>query len=197
MTEPDRAVRVTKKAGAATSSAGTTLETVLALLEGSPAIGPRERRELASAVFSFARKVNRLPGEIPARLDIIERLGLELNAARLGISIGRLRNLNSLVRKALKITGHTAVTARLDIPLQYPWSACVDLFSDRRTRIALARLFRIFQVLDIAPAKVSTAAFDGVLRYLRTTGTLRPEANYRELVLAWNRLMTLLLPYRT
>ena len=196
MIEPDRAVDVTKEAGAAKSGAGATLETVLGQLEGLPAIGPRERRELASAVYSFARKANRLPDEIPARLDVVERLGRELNAVRHGISMGRLRNLKSLVRKALKITGHTAVTARLDIPLQYPWSACVELFSDRRTRIALARLFRIFQVLDIAPAKVSTAAFDGVLQYLRTAGTPRPEANYRELVLAWNRFMTLLLPYR-
>src|SRR5262249_19194040 len=103
----------------------------------------------------------------------------------------------SLVRRALKVTGHTEVSARLDIPLQYPWSACVALFPERRTRIALARLFRIFQALGIAPATVSTAAFDRVLQYLHSIGTTRPEANFREIVLAWNRLMNLLRPYRT
>src|SRR5262245_23800849 len=160
-------------------------------------VGPQERRELISAIYSFARKVNRQPDEIPARLDIVERSGRKLNAVHLGISRGRLRNLLSLVRKALKVTGHTATTVRLDIPLEHPWSACVQLFRDRRTRIALARLFRIFQVSGIAPAQVSPAAFDRVLGYLKSTGTPRPEANYRELVLAWNRLMTLLRPYRT
>jgi hypothetical protein len=190
-------VPVTKETKTAASGSGATLETVLVQLDALPSISPREQRELASAVYSFARKVNRQPGEIPARLDAIERLGLELNAVRHGISMGRLRNLKSLVRRALKVTGNTAVTARLDIPLEYPWCACVDLFPDRRTRIALARLFRILQVSNIAPATVSTATFDRVLQYLRTTGTSRPEANYRELVLAWNRLVSLLRPYRT
>ena len=197
MTEPDRALHVTKETKVVSSGAGATLETVITQLDGLSTISPREQRELASAVYSFARKVNRLLSEIPARLDVIERLGLELNAVRLGISMGRLRNLKSLVRKALKVTGYTEVSARLNMPLHYPWSAYVGLFSDRRTRIALARLFRIFQVLGVAPAAVSTATFDRVLHYMQTLGTARPEANYREIVFAWNRLMSLLRPYRT
>jgi hypothetical protein len=197
LTERDSPIGVTTTAATASTDAGATLETVLDQLELASSLTPRERGEMSSAIYSFARKVSRLPAEIPARLDVIERLGLELNAVRLGISMGRQRNLRSLVRRSLEITGHTALRARLDLPLRYPWSACVDLFSDRRTRIALARLFRIFQVLGIAPAEISTASFGRVLQYLRAVGTPRSEANYRELALAWNRLVTLLRPYRT
>src|SRR5262249_59409775 len=103
-----------------------------------------------------------------------------------------LRNVKSLMRKALKLTGCSKVTKQLCIPLTYPWSTCVDLFADRRTQVALARLFRIFQLLDIAPASVSQAAFERVLAYLLNTGAARPHNSYRELVLAWNRLITLL-----
>src|SRR5262249_32281912 len=196
VTEPDSPIGVTTDGSKGAIDHGATLQTVLEQLERLPGLTPRERREMSSAIYSFARKVSRLPAEMPARLDVVERLGRELNAVSLGISVGRLRNLRSLVRRSLVIAGHTTVTARLDMPLQHTWSACVDLFSDRRSRIALARLFRIFQVLGIAPPEVSIAAFDRVLQHLRIAGTPRPDANYREFVLAWNRLMTLLRPYR-
>jgi len=174
-----------------------TLQTVLEQIDALPNLSSRERREMSSSIYSFAAKLNRQPREIPARLDVVEQLGRELNPVRLGISAGRLRNIKSLVRKALAATGHDAAPARLNFPLQHPWSGLVNLFSDRRSRIALARLFRIFQVLHIAPADISAATFDRVLEYLRATCTSRPDANFRELVLAWNRLNILLQPYRT
>jgi hypothetical protein len=174
-----------------------TLQTVLEQVEALSDLSRRERREMTSSIYSFAAKLNRQPRDIPARLDVVERLGGEMNAVGLGISAGRLRNIKSLVRKALAATDHNAAPARLNFPLRHPWSGLVDLFPDRRSRIALARLFRIFQVLGIAPAEVSVAAFDRVLEYLRAAHTPRPEANYRELVLAWNRLSILLRPYRT
>jgi integrase len=146
---------------------------------------------MISAIHSFAVKLHRQPCDIPARLDVFERLGRELNAVQLGISAGRLRNLKSLIRKALIATGHGAAMARLDIPLQRPWAALVELFRDRRSRIALARLFRIFQSLGIAPAEVSPAAFARVLEFQHASGVCRPDASYREIVLAWNRLMAL------
>jgi integrase len=175
----------------AKTDAGPTLQTVLDQIYLVSELSPRERREMSSAIYSFAIKLNRQPRDIPARLDVVERLGRELNAVRLGISAGRLRNIKSLVRKALMATGHGAAMARLNIPLQHPWSTLVKLFMDRRSRIALARLFRIFQLIEIAPREVSPAAFAKALDFQRNSGVSRPDANYRELVLAWNRLMAL------
>jgi hypothetical protein len=77
------------------------------------------------------------------------------------------------------------------MPLQRPWATLVELFSDRRSRIALTRLFRIFRSLGIASGEVSPAAFARVLEFQHASGVSRPDANYRELVLAWNRLMAL------
>jgi integrase len=171
--------------------AGATFETVLYQIDRASDLSPRKRREMSSAIHSFAAKLHRQPCDIPARLDVLERLGRELNAVRLGISAGRLRNLKSLVRQALIATGHGAAMARLDSPLQRPWATLVDLLPDRRSRIALARLFRIFRSLGIALVEVSPAAFARVLEFQRARGVSRPDANYRELVLAWNRLMTL------
>jgi site-specific recombinase XerC len=171
--------------------AGATFQTVLDQIDLVSELSPRERREMSSAIYSFAIKLNRQPGDIPARLDVVERLGRELNGVRLGISAGRLRNIKSLVRKALIATGHGAAMARLNFPLQQPWSMLIDLLPDRRSRIALARLFRIFQLIGIAPREVSPAAFTKALDFQRSSGVSRPDANYRELVLAWNRLIAL------
>jgi hypothetical protein len=173
------------------ADAEATFQTVLDQIDVVSDLSPRKRREMSSAIHSFAAKLHRQPCDIPARLDVLERLGRELHAVRLGISGGRLRNLKSLVRRALIATGHGAAMARLDSPLQRPWATLVDLLPDRRSRIALARLFRIFRSLGIAPAEVSAAAFAKVLEFQRARGVSRPDANYRELVLAWNRLMTL------
>jgi hypothetical protein len=182
---------VTTDAITAKTDADATLQTVLGQIDPVSDLNPRERREMSSAIHSFAVKLNRQPCDIPARLDVLERLGRELNAVRLGISAGRLRNLKSLVRKALIATGHGSAMARLDIPLQRPWARLVRLLRDHRSRIALARLFRIFRSLGIAPGEVSPAAFARVVEFQHARGVSRPDANYRELVLAWNRLMTL------
>lgn len=191
MREPDTTKGVTMDAMTAKTDAGATLQTVLDQIDLVSDSNPRERREMSSAIHSFAAKLNRQPCDIPARLDAVERLGRELNAARLGISAGRLRNIRSLTRKALMVTGHGAASARLGFPLQPPWSTLVNLFTDPRSRIDLSRLFRIFQLLGIAPANVSPAAFAMVLEFQHAAGVSRPEASCRELLMAWNRLMAL------
>ena len=147
MTEPDTTKGVTMDARTPKTDAEATFQTVLDQIDVVLDLNPRKRREMSSAIHSFAAKLHRQPCDIPARLDVLEPLGRELNAVRLGISGGRLRNLKSLVRQALIATGHSAAMARLDIPLQRPWATLVDLLPDRRSRIALARLFRIFRSL--------------------------------------------------
>ena len=174
-----------------------TLQTVLDGLPGVAALTPKRRADLSSAIWVFSRALDRQPSEIPAAIDIVERLGRGLNAARLGITGGRLANVKSMVRRAMKLTGHAEAARRLDFPLAPTWQALADVVGDPRSRILLRRLFRILQLKGIAPAAVSPAAFEAVRDYLRLSGVNRPDATYRELVLEWNRLQSLLRPYRT
>jgi hypothetical protein len=86
-----------------------TLQTVLQQLSRLPGVTVVRKREMASAIEVFCRTLNRHPSEIVARLDMVERLSRDLNAVRMGITLGRLRNIKCLVRNALKVTGHSAV----------------------------------------------------------------------------------------
>ena len=97
----------------------------------------------------------------------------------------------------MKLTGHAEAARRLDFPLAPIWQALADVVGDPCSRILLRRLFRILQLKGIAPAAVCPAAFETVRDYLRLSGVDRPDAKYRELVLEWNRLQSLLRPYRT
>ena len=176
---------------------GPTLQTVIDALARVPSLPAKKRADLTSAIYVFARAVSRQPSEIPAQIDVVERLGRDLNAARLGITQGRLANVKSLVRRAMNLTGHTEVSPRLDFPLDPIWDQLANLPGNPRSRILLRRLFRIFQLKGIAPSALCPAAFQAVRDYLRLSGTDRPDAKYRELVIEWNRLNALLRPYRT
>jgi hypothetical protein len=72
----------------AKTDAEATFQTVLNHIDRVSNLSPRKRREMSSAIHSFAAKLHRQPCDIPARLDVAERLGRELNAVRLGISAG-------------------------------------------------------------------------------------------------------------
>jgi hypothetical protein len=94
--------------------------------------------------------LDRQPSEIPAKIDVLQRLGCGLNAARLGITRGRISNVKSMVRRAMTLTGHAEAARRLDFPLKPTWKALADAVGDPRSRILLRRLFRIFQLKGIA-----------------------------------------------
>jgi hypothetical protein len=174
-----------------------TLQTVLDELPRCRGLTPKAMSDIVSAIYVFSRALERRPGDIPGRIDVVERLGRDLNATRLGITQGRLANVRSMVRRSLKLTGHGNVSRRLDLPLDPTWKALAGLFDDPRTRMMLRRLFRILQLRGIKPEAVSPSAFALVRDYLHQTGIARVDATYREFVLAWNRLQDLLRPYRT
>ena len=174
-----------------------TLQTVLDELPRCTGVTPKRLADLISAIYVFSRALERTPAEISAKIDIVERLGQGRNAAWLGVTQGRLNNVKSMVRRSLKLTGHTNLSRRLDFPLDPTWQSLVGLFTDARTQMMLRRLFRIFQLKGIAPNAVCPSAFSAVHDYLHQSGVARVDATYREFVLGWNRLQNLLRPYQT
>jgi hypothetical protein len=117
-----------------------TLLTVLEALSGLASLSAKKRADLASAIWAFSRDLGRQPSEIPARTDIVERLGRDLNAARLGITRGSLTNVRSRVRVAMRLTGHNQAARRLDVPLGTVWEELLGLAAEPADRIALKRL---------------------------------------------------------
>jgi hypothetical protein len=172
-----------------------TLQTVLDRIPHADKLSVRNRREFESAIHVFCRDLGHQPGDI--LVSQVEPLGCGLNAARMGVTKGRVNNIRSLVRRAIRATMARPARRRLDIPLAANWEELARLGRDQGERIILKRLFRILQVQGIQPAALTQAAFDRVRHYLHETGASRPDAIYRRMVISWNRLQSLLRPYRT
>jgi hypothetical protein len=172
-----------------------TLQAVLDCIPHADKLPVRTRRELESAVHVFCRDLGRQPGDI--LVSQVEPLGRGLNAARMGVTRGRVNNIRSLVRRAVGATIAKPARRCLDFPLTADWEELAHLGRDKGERIILKRLFRILQVQGIQPAALTQAAFDRVRHYLHETGASRPDAIYRKMVISWNRLQSLLRPYRT
>ena len=134
-----------------------TLQTVIDALARLPSLTVRKRADMTSAIYVFARALDRQPSEIPAKIDIVERLGRDLNAARLGITQGRLANVRSLGRRAMKLTGHTEDSPRLDFPLDPIWDQLADEgYEPELTDELKAKLDRRLASLDANPQDVTT-----------------------------------------
>jgi hypothetical protein len=171
-----------------------TLQTVLDRL-GQTKLADKAKRDCESAIHVFCRELNRRPDEVP--LQQVEQLGEGLNAARMGVTQGRVNNIRSLVRRAVAATVANLPRRRLDTPLPTLWHRLSALATDRGERFVLRALFRIFVLLELEPGSLTSASFEQARVYLRDSGRSRPEATYRRMVIAWNRLVTLLRPFQT
>ena len=192
-----------------TPSKAPTLQTVLDGLAGAKGLSPKARRDSQSAIRVFCRELGRQPSDM--LVSQIEALGSGLNAARMGVSGRHVNNLRSRVRRAVAATTAEPARRRLDFPLSATWEQLASLlkpalkeapkFKDKNLvygdYIVLRCLFRIFQLHGIEPRAVTQASFDRALAYLQETGVSRPHAVYRNMVITWNRLQSLLRPYRT
>lgn len=176
-------------------SSTPTLQTVLNRLANVKGPSTKARADMASAIYVLCRELGRQPGEV--RVSQVEGLGSGLNAVRMNVGQRRVTNIRSMVRRAISLTCVELPKRRLDLRLSPIWAGLVTLVKDKGDRIVLKRLFRIFQLQGVEPSSLTPEAFEHVRDYLRATGASMPDAMYRRIVLAWNRLNALLHSYRT
>ena len=171
-------------------STNASLQTVLDRLARVEGVPPKARADMESAIHVLCRELGRQPAEIC--VSQVEALGQTLNPARMGVSRRRVTNIRSMVRRAISLTTVDLPKRRLHLRLSPIWADLMAIPEDRGDRIVLKRLFRIFQLQGVEPSSLSPAAFEGARDYLRAADTSRPDATYRRMILAWNRLNGLL-----
>jgi len=172
-----------------------TLQAVLDRLAHVEGVSAKARADMESAIHVLCRELGRQPAEIC--VSQVEALGQTLNPARMGVSRRRVTNIRSMVRRAISLTSIDLPKRRLHLRLSPIWAKLVAIPKDRGDRIVLKRLFRVFQLQGVEPSSLSPAAFEGARDYLRAADTSRPDATYRRMILAWNRLNGLLRSCRT
>ena len=164
-----------------------TLAEVLRRVQADEHLPPARKRELASAIHTAARGLHRTPEEIPGSPAFLRRALARHSAAEFGVGHGRLRNIRSLLKRALEVSG-VAPTGYL-APLAGDWQTLHNRIADPYWRQCLARFLRFLSNRGTAPDQVtdeSVAAFHEALT--QENLTTRPDTAVQSAVRIWNRL---------
>ena len=148
---------------------------------------PRRRQDLVSALRRFCRHQHRNVAEVSAEPASVRRELAQMSPRATGLKPGSLRNLKSLVGKALQMTGITTVPRRSRTPLSPEWKPLLDAVEDRHRRHRLSRLARNMSERGVKPADVDDELVDRYREELISKSLVtRPKQSGRETVLAWN-----------
>lgn len=146
------------------------------------------RRELRSAVRSYAEWCGDAPAGIPATEPELRRRFAEFHPAQLGVSPGRVANVKSLTKKAIALVEETKQPKRQLVPFTPEWQRWYDLLPDKYAKDALAPFGRRCGELGIMPEQVDEAASAAYLAHLEATATRgTPRVTHQTVVRVWNR----------
>jgi integrase len=158
----------------------TTLQNVLERIGDNP---DRRQRAMASALRSLGRLACRELATIPADGRAVRALLDEIRPAARHLSVGRWKNICSLVLTA--IDQRPAKCSRH--PLSAEWATLLAPLPDKPFRIALVPLVRFWSEQGITPHDVDDETFARYQRHLeRHSRKSRPRESYLSARRAWN-----------
>lgn len=168
-----------------------TLQTVLDRLAATRGLPDTRKRDLRSAVTSFAKLRGQPPAAIPLDLADIRRTLDGMVPARAKISPKRWANLRSDLAAALKTSGLRPMLGTADVDLDEAW-ARVLAPADRRVRTGLSRFARWASLRRIRPEAVSDSTIERFIDELVGASLVR-NLRYLPRVVAkrWNALVRL------
>ena len=164
-----------------------SLADVLARVEADPALTPRSRADMLSALRTLRRVLGLSLAAVPADPALLRRHLADACPARVGVSAHRWHNIRSLTLKALGRAGVPTLPGRSGDALTGAWEQLSCLLPDPGTRYRLSRFMRHCSARSIEPAQVDAAAFAGFRQALRAMSlNAKPDALHRAACLAWN-----------
>jgi hypothetical protein len=163
------------------------LADLVARITADDSLSIKQRQETASALRTVAKALQRRPEEIPAHpLYLKERLE-KLNAAAVGLSVGRWRNAVSFTRVALKHAGLSFVPGRYREPLAPDWEELYRHLNDDSKRYGLSRFARYCSVHGIAPSQVNDDLLQRFLDDLQRSLIDKAQRVHRTACKVWNQ----------
>jgi hypothetical protein len=154
------------------SAAAATLQDVLDRLSDDGVVDAR-KRDLRSAVASFAKLADKAPGLIPLDLAEIRRTLDGAVPAQAGVSAKRWANLRSDLSVAIAASGLHPMLKTANLELAGPWTQVLDAVQDQRIRNGLSRFARWASLRRITPAQVDGSTVDGFVAELRACTLIR------------------------
>jgi integrase len=147
------------------------------------------KRDLRSAVASFARLVDKPPGLIPLDLAAIRNALDGAVPAQAGMSAKRWANLRSDLSAATAASGLRPILKTAKLELTGPWRQVLDTVQDQRIHKGLSRFARWAGLRGIAPAQVDDGTIKRFIAELQACTLVRNiDHQERSVTSAWNRL---------
>jgi hypothetical protein len=153
---------------------------------------PKHKRDdIASAIRTVARALQRAPEDLPAQpADLTRRLKGFAPAAA-GLTESRWRNAVSLLRFALRHFGIMTIPGRSTVPFALAWTALFGTMKRMGDRMALSRFARYCTDRGVDPDDVSDQIFADFLEDLTHRALIdQPRRVQRRAALAWNRMVS-------
>jgi hypothetical protein len=168
-----------------------TLQDVIDRLAGAE-LGVTRKRDLRSAVITYAKLVDQRPAAVPLDLADIRRTldGMVPIAAK--VSRKRWANLRSDLAAAFDASGLRPMLKTAQIELDNEWSPLFEAVTDARVRNGLSRFARWASLRRIAPPSVDDSVIARFVAELDASTLIRNvEAQHRSVALTWNLLCAL------
>ena len=153
-------------------AAPVTLQTVLDRLAGDDGLSDTRKRDLRSAVTSFAKLKGQPPAAIPLDLADIRRTLDGMVPAQAKVSRKRWANLRSDLAAAFDASGLRPMLKTADLRLDQVWSRLLAP-ADQRIRHALSRFARWASLHRIRPEAVDDSTIDRFIAELDAATLIR------------------------
>ena len=170
------------------TAAPATLQDVKDRIAGS-SLPETRKRDLLSAVATFAKLTGRRPAEIPLDLADIRQTLDRMVPAQAKVSRKRWANLRSDLAAAIDASGLLPMLKTAGVELDEDWARLLQAVTDPRVRHGLSRFARWASLRRITPEAVDDAVIERFIGELTAASLIRNlGARHRSVALTWNIL---------
>ena len=173
------------------SAVPVTLQSVLDRLAADGALSDSRRRDLRSAITTFAKLSEKPPGAIPLDLAEIRATLNRMLPARAQISRKRWANLRGDLARAIDVSGLRPMLTTGDLAVDEVWTRLLAP-ADPSIQRGLSRFVRWASLRRIAPGSVDNDTMERFSTELEATTLIRNLRDLPRMVAkAWNSLVEL------
>ena len=171
------------------TTSGPTFADVLAMIPEMP-VPQQARHNMASAINSLCRVVDRTPRFVPLHAPSYRKLIGSAAPGSVGMSSSRWGNVRSDVNRAIRLSGLSVNVAPERVPLTDDWEAVALMAQHPAKRSILRRFGRFCCSLQLTPEAVGDEVVARFYEHLDLNQLSKtPERTIKDVIRFWNRFV--------
>ena len=171
------------------TTSGPTFADLLAMIPEMP-VPQQARHNMASAINSLCRVVDRTPRFVPLHAPSYRKLIGNAAPGAVGMSSSRWGNVRSDVNRAIRLSGLSVNVAPEQVPLTDDWKAVALMAQHPAERSILRRFGRFCCSLQLTPEAVGDDVVARFYQHLDLNQLSKtPERTIKDVIRFWNRFV--------